>query len=104
MMSNKAEPLPNKVNITDMLARVKSTQYFLMYDNKTTFCALEMVNGYTVWGKSACVDPKEYNQALGEKYAYEDAIRNLWPLEGYLLADFLHVEKQIALLVGKGAS
>jgi hypothetical protein len=91
---NNATALPTRVNITDMLARVKKTEYFLMQDNRTTFCALEMENGYTVWGKSACVDPKEYNQALGEKYAHEDAIRNLWPLEGYLLAERRSINQQ----------
>ena len=40
-------------------------------------------------GESACVDPVNYNKALGEKYAKERAeatARNkLWELEGYLL-------------------
>jgi hypothetical protein len=30
---------------------------------------------------------EEYNQALGEKYAYEDAVNKIWQLEGYLLAE-----------------
>jgi hypothetical protein len=81
--------MENKVNITDMLARVKNTSYTLMPDGRTTFCCLEMVNGYTVWGRSACVDVANYNQALGEKYAYENAVDQLWPLEGYLLAEKL---------------
>jgi len=82
--------MENKVNLTDMLSRIKTTTYTLMSDGRTTFCCLEMVNGYSVWGKSACVDIKNYNQALGEKYAYEDAVRQLWPLEGYLLAERIH--------------
>ena len=83
--------MENKVNLTDMLSRVKKVTYTLMSDRRTTFCCLEMVNGYSVWGKSACVDVANYNQALGEKYAYEDAVRQLWPLEGYLLAEHLYI-------------
>jgi hypothetical protein len=46
-----------------------------------------MQNGFTILGQSSCVDPKEFNIALGEKYAYEDAIDKSWQLEGYLLAE-----------------
>jgi hypothetical protein len=46
-----------------------------------------MQNGFTILGQSSCVDPKEFNIALGEKYAYEDAIDKIWQLEGYLLAE-----------------
>jgi len=44
-------------------------------------------NGYTIKGLSACVDPAEFDLNLGRKYALEDAIRQIWPLEGYLLAE-----------------
>lgn len=47
-------------------------------------------NGFQIgYGESACVDPNEYKQADGEKYAKERCITNasnkLWELEGYLL-------------------
>lgn len=64
-----------------------SVIYTVLPDTTTTLCQLRMVNGYTILGTSACVDPTKYNQALGEKYAYEDAINKAWPLEGYLLAE-----------------
>jgi len=42
------------------------------------------------YGESACVDPANYKQADGEKYAKErcevNAKNKLWELEGYLLA------------------
>ena len=31
-----------------------------------------------------------YNRALGEKYAYDDALSNCWKFEGYLLAERLY--------------
>jgi hypothetical protein len=42
-------------------------------------------NGYTLTGTSACVDPTSYNQAIGEKIAFDNAFEKLWELEGYLL-------------------
>lgn len=56
----------------------------------TTICSLRLKNGFTVRGESACVDPANYNKELGEKYAYEDAIKNLWPLMGFALKDRLY--------------
>jgi hypothetical protein len=86
-MDEKIERLPVRVTLDGMQAKVKSTTYTRLPDTTTTICQLTLENGYTVLGTSACVDPKQYNQALGEKYAYEDAINKMWPLEGYLLAE-----------------
>lgn len=54
-----------------------------------TLCFLVLQNGYSVIGKSACVDPKNYNREIGEKFAYADAVRKIGPLMGYALADEL---------------
>lgn len=81
------------VTLNGIQDRIAKTTYHLMPGTTTTFCQVDMVNGYSVWGMSACVDPSKYNRALGEKYAYEDAINKLWPLEGYLLAERLHSQK-----------
>jgi len=79
-------------NIQDRVAKVS---YHLMPGTTTTFCQVDMVNGYTIWGMSACVDPTKYNQALGEKYSFEDALNKAWPLEGYLLAERLFWERAV---------
>jgi len=85
----------NKVNLTDMLAKVEKTTYHDMGDGHTTFCCLHMKSGYKVWGQSACVDSKNFNQAMGEQIAYKDAVDKLWPLEGYLLAEELYNAKTL---------
>lgn len=79
----------NTVSLPDMMKKVIKTQYYVIPDTTTTICQLSMENGYVVVGTSACVDPLKFNQALGEKYSYENAIDKLWPLEGYLLAEEL---------------
>jgi hypothetical protein len=43
-----------------------------------------------VHGQSAPADPENFDQAFGEKLARDDAIRQLWPLEGYLLRQKLY--------------
>ena len=75
------------VSLNDIQAKVKKTTYTILPDTTTTVCQLHMENGYVILGTSACVDPAKFNKALGEKYAYEDAINKAWPLEGYLLAE-----------------
>ena len=76
-----------KVSLPDMLNKVKRAEYVVLPDRRTTICILTMENGYTVRGESSCVSIENFNTALGEKYAYEKAVDNLWPLEGYLLAE-----------------
>lgn len=77
------------VTMQGILDKIKGCTHTRMPDGRTTVCQLELENGYTVNGISACVDVSNYNQALGEKYAYEDALNKIWPLEGYLLAEKL---------------
>lgn len=52
-------------------------------------CLLVMDNGFTIIGKSAPASAANFNADLGRKLAYEDAIRQLWPLEGYALRERL---------------
>lgn len=54
-----------------------------------TICILVVKNGFTVIGKSAPADPANYDRALGERLAREDAVRQLWPLMGFALRERL---------------
>ena len=89
---NHPNNLPEKktaVDMTSMSAKIKEVIYTTVPNSTVTLCLLYMKNGYVVIGKSACVDASKFNVAIGEKYAYEDALDNLWPLEGYLMAERL---------------
>jgi hypothetical protein len=79
-----------KVTMQGILDKIQGATYTLLPNGRTTICQLTMANGFTIEGSSACVDAGEYNQFLGEKYAYEDALSNVWKFEGYLLAERLH--------------
>ena len=50
-----------------------------------TICVLTLRNGFTIVGKSACASPENYDAELGVKIAREDARKQIWALEGYLL-------------------
>lgn len=54
-----------------------------------TICILVMQNGFTIIGKSAPASPENFDPVKGQTFAYEDAIKQLWPLEGYALRDKL---------------
>lgn len=54
-----------------------------------SICILVMKNGFTVIGKSAPASAENFNADLGRKLAYEDAVRQLWPLMGWALRDRL---------------
>lgn len=54
-----------------------------------TVVIIVMKNGFNVIGKSAPASPENFNAELGRKFAREDAIRQLWHLEGYALREKL---------------
>ena len=54
-----------------------------------TLCFLTMTNGFTIVGKSAPASPENFDQEKGETFAYEDAVRQAWPLMGFSLRDRL---------------
>lgn len=54
-----------------------------------SICILVMNNGFTIIGKSAPASPANFNADLGRKLAYEDAVRQVWPLMGFSLRDKL---------------
>lgn len=41
---------------------------------------LTLDNGWNLVGKSAPVDPTNYNAEYGRELAYDDALRQAWPL------------------------
>jgi len=54
-----------------------------------SICILVMKNGFTVIGKSAPASPDNFDAEYGKTLAYEDAIRQVWPLMGFSLRDRL---------------
>ena len=57
---------PTSVTMQGIIDKVVATTYTLLPDKRTTICQLQMENGYTINGTSACVAVENYNQHLGE--------------------------------------
>lgn len=70
-------------------------QYFVFPGTTVTICLLQLVNGFTVTGESACASPENFDEEIGRKIAREQARDKIWALEGYLLKDKLHNGKEI---------
>lgn len=57
-----------------------------------TFCVLVLRNGHRIVGvNEGPVSASNFDAELGRKLARDDAIDKVWPLEGYLLKQMLHV-------------
>lgn len=78
-----------KVTLDDIENAIKSDVYVVLPDDRTTICMLTLDNGYTVRGESSCVCRENFDAGLGQKFAREDAVRKVWPLLGFRLADKL---------------
>ncbi|RWN47166.1 MAG: hypothetical protein EOS03_12475 [Mesorhizobium sp.] len=81
-----------RVSLASMQAKIAAEAYINDAIEPTlTICLMKLQNGFVLVGKSAPADPANFNQELGEKFAREDCIRQMWPLEGYLLREQLSI-------------
>lgn len=76
-----------RVTLDGMEAKIAKIDY--LYHKHLTICVLEMENGFFVVGESAPASVANFDADLGRKFAYENAIRQLWKLEGYALREVL---------------
>ena len=77
-----------RVTLESMEAKIASENYTVV-DGILTICTIKMANGFYVIGESAPASPANFNADLGKKFARENAIRQLWKLEGYALRERL---------------
>lgn len=57
-----------------------------------TICIAVLRNGFTIIGKSACVDPAIYDAEIGRKIAYADACRQAESYTGFLRKQDMYEE------------
>lgn len=77
-----------RVTLESMEAKIASENYTVI-DGILTLCTIKMKNGFYVTGESAPASPENFNADLGKKFARENAVRQLWKLEGYALREKL---------------
>ena len=84
-----------RIRPEDLDAAISSTvplQYHHFPGTTVTVCCLTLTNGYAVVGESACVDPDNFDEAIGRDVAYSEARNKVWPLLGYALRERLVAE------------
>lgn len=91
--SAAVQKTPNRVSLESIRDKIAEIQYHHPdICPHMTVAYVKMDNGYIVIGESAPADPENFDSALGEKFAVENAIRKIWPLEGYALRERLAQE------------
>lgn len=71
------------LKIEEILAHIKKTEYIRMWE-KTTICLLTLDNWYEVVWSSACIDPKDFDEKIGQHEAQAVAIDKMWELYWFL--------------------
>ena len=82
----------NRVTLDSMLAKIASEEFInpeIM--PHLTICVVMLKNGFSLVGKSAPADAGNFDLEVGQRFAREDAIRQMWALEGYALRERLSV-------------
>jgi hypothetical protein len=81
-----------RVEPKDVDAAIDGVEYIRR--GTLTICVVKLKNGFTVTGESACADPKNFNEELGNKLALGKAKDKIWPLLGYALREKLSNEEK----------
>jgi len=76
-----------RVTEASIKVKIADVEYFRV--RHLTICIITLRNGFFVEGHSAPAAPENYDQQVGERYAYDNAFRQLWAFEGYLLREQL---------------
>lgn len=74
-----------RVTLDDLKARVTEVEYVVR--GVLTVALLQLDNGWWLVGKSAPVDPANFHAEHGQQLAYDDALRQAWPLVAFAHLD-----------------
>lgn len=84
-----------RVTEESIKAKIVSVEYLWVCSDYTgTVCVITMKNGFITTGFSKSADPRNHDEEVGKRYAYENAFKPLWQLEGYLLREQLYTQNQ----------
>lgn len=98
----------NKVSTEHINKLLAGAEYHVSHAVFGKHCILtaKLPNGFTIVGKSACVDPANYDEKIGIQIAKKDIENQLWAFEGYLLQQKLYenqLDEEFALMQGEEA-
>lgn len=76
-----------RVTEESIKAKIDDVRY--TYHATTTICVITMKNGFKFIGSSTPAASANFDAEIGERYAYDNAFRQIWTHEGYLLRENL---------------
>ena len=89
-LAASVQKTPHRVTLDSLKAKIVAEEYFHpTFAPHLTVAVLQTANGFTLVGKSAPADPANFDAEAGRTFAFDDALRQLWALEGYLLREKL---------------
>jgi hypothetical protein len=97
---------PNRVSLDHLHRCIVGEEYLNPVGTPhLTLAVLTCRNGWALVGVNAPADPANFDAAAGRTFAKDDAIRQLWALEGYLLRERLAWADTVAASIreAKGA-
>lgn len=82
---------PNYLTPADIeeLINPDLVQFHRFAGTTLTVCAIQLPNGFTVTGESACIDMDNFDAEEGINASYRNAKDKIWMLEGYLMRQML---------------
>lgn len=75
--------------VTEDSIKAKIVDTTFVQVKATTVCLITMQNGFVFVGTSTPADVRNFDYDVGERYAYDNAFRQIWTHEGYLLREQL---------------
>lgn len=78
-----------RITLDHIQSLIVEETYTVLPSGKVMVCELTLRNGYTVRGEAAVVSRANFNEEIGRKISRENAVRQIWQLEGYLLQERL---------------
>lgn len=91
IVATKSHP---RVTEESIKAKIASVEYHHAgADNMGTICVITMKNGFITTGFSKSADPRNHDEEVGKRYAYDNAFKPLWQLEGYLLREHIYLSE-----------
>ena len=82
-------PMP-RVTEASIKDKIVNAEYIVK--GHLTICILTMSNGWLSTGVSAPAHAANFDPEVGKRYAFDNAFKPLWQLEGYLLRQRLFEE------------
>lgn len=80
-----AAALPERKLTKEFLESEIDKVEYNRFGETNTHCTITTKSGFTFTGESACVDPNNFDQKIGEKFAYENAFNKMWTPYGFWL-------------------